>query len=86
MLKDLIIYIYVNIVVDVAFKLSIDNVDAVDNEFKLLKMVVDVAFKSLIDNVDAIDKSFKLLFMANVEPLTVNDDKTLHLLQINYMR
>jgi hypothetical protein len=43
MLMDLLNYlmIYVNNVVDVAFKLVIDNVELVDNEFKLLKMVVD---------------------------------------------
>ncbi len=37
-----------NIVVDVAFKLLIDNVQFVDKLFKLLKIVVDVVFKLLI--------------------------------------
>jgi hypothetical protein len=37
-----------NIVIDVAFKLLIDNVEFVDNEFKLLNIVVDVLFKLLI--------------------------------------
>ncbi len=36
--------IYVNHVVDVAFKLSMFNLLKVDHEFKLLKMVVDVVF------------------------------------------
>ena len=34
--------------VDVKFKLLIDNVEFVDNEFKLLKIVVDVALKLFI--------------------------------------
>ncbi len=34
-------------VVDVLFKLVIDNVELVDNEIKLLNMVVDVLFKLL---------------------------------------
>jgi hypothetical protein len=37
------------IVVDVLFKLFIDNTELVDNEFKLLKIVVDVAFQLFID-------------------------------------
>jgi hypothetical protein len=47
-------------------------------------MVVDVAFKLLIENVDAVtvDKSYKLLFVANVQPLTVNDYKTVALVAI----
>jgi hypothetical protein len=44
--------------VDVAFKLLIDNVELVDNEFKLLNVVVDVAFKLLIDNVELVDNEF----------------------------
>ena len=47
----------------------------VDNEFKLLKIVVDVLFKLLIDNIDDVDKLFTFVFVANVEPLTVNDEK-----------
>ena len=38
-----------NIVVNVVFKLLIDNIELVDNEFKLLNIVVDVAFKLLMD-------------------------------------
>ena len=40
--------VLLNIDVDVAFKLLIDNVELVDNEFKLLNIVVDVVFKLLI--------------------------------------
>jgi hypothetical protein len=50
-------------VVDVLFKLVIDNVELVDSEFKLLKMVVDVLFKLVIDNVELVDSEFKLLKM-----------------------
>ena len=60
------------IVVDVLFKLLIDNVELVDkllidnielvdNEFKLLYIVVDVAFKLLIDNIELVDNEFELL-------------------------
>ncbi len=38
-----------NIVVDVAFKLLINNLELVEKLFKLLKIVVDVAFKLFID-------------------------------------
>ena len=51
-------------VVDVAFKLFIDNVELVDNEFKLLNMVVDVEFKTFIDNVELVDNEFRLVFVA----------------------
>ena len=64
----------VNKVVDVAFKLLIDNVELVDNEFKLLKMVVDVAFQLSMFNLLKVDKLFTFVFVAKVEPLTVNDD------------
>jgi hypothetical protein len=40
--------VLLNIDIDVVFKLLIDNVELVDNEFKLLKIVVDVVFKLLI--------------------------------------
>ncbi len=46
---------------DVAFKLLIENVEALDKLFKLVNIVVDVAFKLLIDNVEALDKLFKLV-------------------------
>ena len=63
--------IYVNNVVDVAFKLLIDNVELVDNEFKLLKIVVDVVFKLLtlefIVNTDKPD--------VFISPTTFNVDK-----------
>jgi hypothetical protein len=36
----------------VAFKLLIDKVELVDNEFKLFNIVADVAFVLLIDNVE----------------------------------
>ena len=50
--------------VDVAFKLLIDNIEFVDNAFKLLNIVVDVAFKLFIDNVELVDKLFKLIVVA----------------------
>ena len=50
-----------------AFKLFIDNVELVDNEFKLLNVVVLVEFKFdswvvwlFIDNVEFVEKLFKL--------------------------
>ena len=49
-----------NIVVDVAFILLIDNIELVDNEFKLPNTVVDVAFILLIDNIELVDNEFKL--------------------------
>ncbi len=42
-------------VVDVAFKSVIDNIELVDNEFKILKMVVDVLFKLVIENIIVIN-------------------------------
>ena len=39
-----------NIVVEVAFKLLIDNVEFVDKLFKLVNIVVYVAFKLFIAN------------------------------------
>ena len=47
--------------VDVLFKLVIDNVELLDNEFKLVNIVVDVLFKLLIDNIELVDKLFKLV-------------------------
>ena len=69
--KEFIIF---NNVVDVALillidnvelvdKLLIDNVELVDNEFKLLKIVVDVVLILLIDNIEFVDKLFKLLLI-----------------------
>ena len=62
-----------NNVVDVAFKLLIDNVELVDRLFKLVSIVVDVKFKLLIDVVcpltkfnNVVDVVFKLL-IDNVE-------------------
>ncbi len=43
--------VWLNIDIDVAFKLFIDSTELLDNEFKLLKMVVDVAFILFIDIV-----------------------------------
>ena len=59
--NKLVKLVLLNIDVDVAFKLLIDNVELVDKLFKLLNIVVDVAFKLLIDNIDDVDKLFKLL-------------------------
>ena len=47
--------------VDVAFKLLIDNIEFVDKLFKLLNIVVDVVFKLLIDNIDDVEKLLKLV-------------------------
>ena len=58
------------LLVDVLFKLLIDNIEFVDNEFKLLNIVVDVVFKLL-----------RFEFIANTDkpdvvilPTTFNDD------------
>jgi hypothetical protein len=53
----------VNIVVDVAFKLSIFNFEYVEILFELLNIVVDVAFKLLILKVDLEDDLFELLLL-----------------------
>ncbi len=55
------ILIYFIKVVDVKFKLVIDSVELVGNEFKLLNMVVGVLFKLVIDNVELVDNEIKLL-------------------------
>ena len=44
-----------------AFKLFIDKIELVDNEFKLLNVVVDVACKFDIFNDELVDNEFKLL-------------------------
>ncbi len=53
-----------------AFKLLIDNVELVDNEFKLLNIVVLVEFKfeswlvwPFIDNVEFVQKLFKFEYI-----------------------
>ena len=46
--------VLLNILVDVAFKLLIDNIELVDNEFKLLNVVVEVVFKLLILNIELV--------------------------------
>ena len=69
-------------VVDVAFKLFIDNVELVDKEFKLLSVVVDVVFKLSIFNLVYVDKLFKFVSVAKLEPLTVNDDEIVALYAI----
>ena len=48
-----------NTVVDVAFKLLIDNVELVDKLIKLVNIVVHVALKLFIDNVELVDKLFE---------------------------
>ncbi len=67
-------------VVDVDFKLFIDNLELVDKPFKILKMVVDVACGLYILNAENVDTLFKFESVANVDPLTLNDDKTVCLL------
>jgi len=59
--NKLVKLVLLNNVVDVAFKLLIDNIDDVDKLFKLLNIVVDVVFKLFIDNIEFVDKLFKLL-------------------------
>ena len=59
--NKLVKLVLLNIDVDVLFKLLIDNIELVDNLFKLLKVVVDVLFKLLIDNIEFVDILFKLL-------------------------
>ena len=46
---------------DVLFKLLIDNIELVDNEFKLLNIVVDVAFKFGMSKYDRIDNELIIL-------------------------
>ncbi len=43
--------------------------------FKLIKVVVDVACRLDIFNAEYVDTLFKFESVANVDPLTVNDDK-----------
>ena len=47
-----------------ALELLIDNIELVDNEFKLLNIVVDVLFKLLIDNIEFVDKLLKEVLYA----------------------
>ena len=54
-------FVLLNIVVDVLFKLLIDNIEFVDKLFKLLKVVVHVASKLLINNLELVEKLFKIL-------------------------
>ncbi len=69
-------------VVDVVFKLLVNNVEFVDKLFKLFKVVVDVACRLDIFNAENEDTLFKFESVANVDPLTVNDDKIVALLTI----
>ncbi len=57
--KKLVKLVLLNNDVDEAFKLLIDNIELVDNEFKLLNIVVEVLFKILIDNIELVDNEFK---------------------------
>jgi hypothetical protein len=69
----------------------IDNVEFVDNEFKLLNIVVDVAFNLLIDNIEFVDNEFILpnivvlvAFKLSIFNL-VNVDKLLKLVLYAYI-
>ena len=64
------------------FKLSIFNQLNREKSFKLLKVVVDVACRLDIFNAENEDTLFKFESIANVDPLTVNDDKLVALLTI----
>jgi hypothetical protein len=69
----------------------IDNIELVDNEFKLLNIVVDVLFKLLIDNDEFVDNEFILpnivvlvAFKLSIFNL-VNVDKLLKLVLYAYI-
>jgi hypothetical protein len=53
-------------VVDVAFKLLIFNIEFVEILFKLVNNVIDVIFKLLIFNVELVDKLLKLVLHAYI--------------------
>jgi hypothetical protein len=63
-----------NIVVEVLFKLLIDNVELVDKLFKLLNIVVEVLFKLLIDNVELVDKLLTFVVDANTGSVDTLDE------------
>ena len=46
-----------------------DNIEPVDDEFKLLNMVVDVAFQLLINNIEFVYNEFKFVFFAYPDKL-----------------
>ena len=70
-------------VVEVAFKLLIDNIEFVDKLFKLLNIVVDVVFKLLIDNIEFVDKLVKSVLNDDVEVFKVNIDVLLLFIEFN---
>jgi hypothetical protein len=49
----------------------IDNIELVDNEFKLLNIVVDVVFIFGMSKYDCVDKLFKFVFVAYTDKLGV---------------
>ena len=53
-----------------------------EKSFKLLKVVVDVACKLDIFKAEYVDKLFTFVSVANVDPLTVKDDKIVTLYKI----
>jgi hypothetical protein len=60
-------FIIFNNVVDVEFKLFIDNIVDVDKVFKLLNIVVLVAFKLFIDNIEDVDKLYKFTLVPYID-------------------
>jgi hypothetical protein len=62
------------VVVDVVFKLLIDNIELVDNKFILPNIVVLVAFKLSIFNLVNVDKLLKLVLYAYIKPLPIGVD------------
>jgi len=76
MVVDVLFKLFIDNIVDIAFefKLFIDIVVFVEYEFKLLNIVVAVLFKLSIDNFVYVDNEFTFEFVANVEPLTFNDE------------
>jgi hypothetical protein len=61
----------VNIVVDVAFKLFIDNVELVDTELRLVSIVVDVVLMFGMSKYDCEDKLFKFVLVAYTDKLGI---------------
>jgi hypothetical protein len=61
-------------VVEVLFKLLIDNVELVDKLFKLVNIVVEVLFKLLIDNIEFVDKLLTFVVNANTDSVDMFDE------------
>ncbi len=72
----------------ILFRILIDKIELVANEFKLLNIVVDVLLRFLIDNIEFVDNEFNFLnivvdvafglLIHNVESVE-NEFKSLHI-------